>query len=66
MEPPGKDLYSGAAAKAIRTSSGHEPGGYLWANLQARNALQKTIENIEAALAQYQVTEKNAELGLKA
>ncbi|GAA3887773.1 hypothetical protein GCM10022243_60750 [Saccharothrix violaceirubra] len=62
---PGKDIYSGFAAMAIRKAAGTDVGGYAWANAQARAALTKTIENIEAALKQYQGTEENAEQGLK-
>ncbi|GAA3876008.1 hypothetical protein GCM10022243_46140 [Saccharothrix violaceirubra] len=64
-ESPGKDLYSGFATLAIRKAAGTDPGGYAWANDQARKALKKTIENIEAALRQYEATERVAEHGLK-
>ncbi|GAA3875681.1 hypothetical protein GCM10022243_45740 [Saccharothrix violaceirubra] len=64
-ESPGKDPYSGAATKAIRAAAGMDAGGYGWANKQACDALTKTIDNIEAALKQYESTENAAEQGLK-
>ncbi|GAA3864436.1 hypothetical protein GCM10022243_33500 [Saccharothrix violaceirubra] len=64
-QPPGKDIYSGFAALAIRRAAGTEVGGYAWANMQAREALTKTIANIEAALAQYEATDGVAEQGMK-
>ncbi|MBB4964505.1 hypothetical protein [Saccharothrix violaceirubra] len=64
-ESPRKDLYSAFATLAIRKAAGTEPGGYMWANTQARDALEKTIKNIEAALLQYETTENSAEHGLK-
>ncbi|GAA3848245.1 hypothetical protein GCM10022243_12850 [Saccharothrix violaceirubra] len=55
--PPGKDIYSGFAAMAMRKAAGDEEGGYRWANEKAREALQKTIDNIKAAVAGYRRTE---------
>lgn len=52
-ESPGKDMYSGLATLAIRKSAGDDPGGYGWANLKGREALQTTMDNIQAALDKY-------------
>lgn len=57
MNAPGKDVYSGSATQAVRTTAGTDPGGYAWANKMAREALENTIGNIKAALEQYQQNE---------
>lgn len=54
---PGKDVYSGLATMAIHRTAGEEEGGYQWANAKAQEALEKTIRNINDALAQYRQTE---------
>ncbi|MCP2164982.1 hypothetical protein [Goodfellowiella coeruleoviolacea] len=55
---PGKDPYSGYATLATRDTAGDKEGGYRWANKLARDSLQTTIENIDAALKQYRQTEE--------
>jgi hypothetical protein len=55
---PGKDPYSGFATLAMRNAAGDDEGGYGWANLQAQQALQNTIKNIEEAIANYRATEE--------
>ncbi|WP_086668494.1 hypothetical protein [Lentzea kentuckyensis] len=62
---PGPDPYSGWATLAMRQAAGEEPGGYLWANDLARKALEKTIENIEKALAEYRGTDDAAKAAMK-
>jgi hypothetical protein len=62
---PGKDPYSDNATQAIKTSAGDEPGGYGWANAEARKALAKTIENIEKSIADYSQTDSAAGDSLK-
>lgn len=57
---PGKDPYSDNATQTIKTSAGDEPGGYGWANAEARKALAKTIENIEKSIADYSQTDSAA------
>lgn len=59
-QPPGKDPYSDNATQIIKTSAGDEPGGYGWANAEARKALAKTIENIEKSIAEYSQTDSAA------
>ena len=54
---PGKDPYSANVGSVIAASAGGDPGGYSWANKEARKALLKTIENIEASVAKYQETD---------
>ncbi|MET8756301.1 hypothetical protein [Lentzea sp. NPDC004782] len=65
MKTPGKDPYSGFAVLAIRQSAGDEEGGYRWANLEAQQALQKTIENIKRAVETYHKTDQAAGDALK-
>jgi hypothetical protein len=62
---PGPDPYSGWATLAVRQAAGDQPGGYLWANDLARKALEKTIENIEKALAEYRGTDDAAKTAMK-
>ncbi|GAA1357568.1 hypothetical protein [Saccharothrix algeriensis] len=62
---PGKDVYSGMATLTIRKTASDEPGGYGWANLEARKALENTIENIQKALDEYQGTDSAAADALK-
>jgi hypothetical protein len=62
---PGPDPYSGWATLAMRRAAGEEPGGYLWANDAAQKALEKTIENIEKALAEYRGTDDAAKSAMK-
>ncbi|MDX8034001.1 hypothetical protein SK803_27590 [Lentzea sp. BCCO 10_0856] len=62
---PGPDPYSGMATLAMREAAGEQPGGYLWANDLARKALEKTIENIEKALAEYRGTDDAAKSAMK-
>ncbi|MEU7481886.1 hypothetical protein AB0A63_38345 [Lentzea sp. NPDC042327] len=57
---PGPDPFSGYATLQMRQAAGTEPGGYGWANIKAREALEKTIENIEKALAEYRGTDDAA------
>jgi len=57
---PGKDPYSDSATTVIRQSAGNDPGGYGWANLKAREALKKTIENIKKSIADYSQTDGSA------
>ena len=52
--PPGKDPYSGNVDEVMTSVAGGDPGGYGWANEAARQALLKTIENIEKSMASYQ------------
>ncbi|WNV89919.1 hypothetical protein [Umezawaea sp. Da 62-37] len=54
---PGKDPYSGNVTTTMKTVAGGDPGGYGWANEAARQALLKTIENIEKSIASYQETD---------
>ncbi|MFD4676912.1 hypothetical protein ACFWNN_44855 [Lentzea sp. NPDC058450] len=62
---PGPDPYSGYATLAMRKTAGGEPGGYLWANREARKALEQTIKNIEKALAEYKATDEAAQSAMK-
>lgn len=62
---PGPDPYSGMATIAMRDAAGEQAGGYLWANDLARKALEKTIDNIEKALAEYRGTDEAAKSALK-
>ncbi|MBP2334076.1 hypothetical protein JOF41_000254 [Saccharothrix coeruleofusca] len=57
---PGKDVYSGMATISLQQVAGQNEGGYLWANLKAKEALEKTIENVRNALEEYQRTESAA------
>ncbi|GAB2972937.1 hypothetical protein [Saccharothrix stipae] len=50
---PGKDFYSGMATIAIQTAAGTDVGGYAWANQKAYDALNNTIQNIQASLEAY-------------
>lgn len=50
---PGKDVYSGMATIAIQRAAGSEAGGYGWANKMAYDALNNTIQNIQASLDAY-------------
>jgi hypothetical protein len=61
---PGKDMYSGMATAKIRDIAGDNPGGYLKANREARDALTSTIKNIEDALRVYRETESNAKTAM--
>ncbi|MFD4639445.1 hypothetical protein ACFWN2_19170 [Lentzea sp. NPDC058436] len=62
---PGPDPYSGYATLGQRKTAGGEPGGYLWANREARKALEQTIKNIEKALAEYRATDDAAKSAMK-
>ncbi|WP_112275429.1 hypothetical protein [Lentzea terrae] len=62
---PGPDPYSGWATLAMRQAAGKDPGGYAWANEAAQKALEKTIENIEKALAKYRGTDEAAKNAVK-
>ncbi|GGU42646.1 hypothetical protein [Lentzea flava] len=62
---PGPDPYSGMATLAMRKTAGTEAGGYSWANDKAVAALEKTIENIEKALAEYRGTDEAAKNAVK-
>ena len=62
---PGPDPYSGWATLAMRQAAGKDPGGYAWANEAAQKALEKTIENMEKALAVYRGTDEAAQTALK-
>jgi hypothetical protein len=62
---PAEDTYSVQATTAIRTMAGQDPGGYGWANLKAREALENTIENIQKALDEYKSTDSGAGEALK-
>lgn len=62
---PGPDPYSGLATLAMREAAGEQPGGYAWANAKAREALEKTVANIEKALAEYRGTDDAAKNALK-
>lgn len=53
LSSPGKDPYSGFATLAIQRAGGTEPGGYGWANKEAFEALNNTIDNIQASLENY-------------
>jgi hypothetical protein len=57
---PGPDPYSGLATIAMRQAAGDEAGGYAWANAAAVDALDTTVANIKAALAQYRGTDDDA------
>jgi hypothetical protein len=59
-QPPGQDPYSDNANEAIKKSAGDQPGGYGWANSEARKALAKTIENIKKSIAEYSQTDSAA------
>lgn len=65
VQTPGKDPYSGFTTLTIRQSAGDEEGGYGWANREAREAFEKTIHNIEKAVAAYQQTDDTARDALK-
>jgi hypothetical protein len=65
LPSPGKDWYSGVAASKIREIAGDNPGGYLKANSEAREALAKTILNIQDALKVYRETEANAQTAMR-
>jgi hypothetical protein len=62
---PGPDPYSGWATLQMRKSAGPQAGGYMWANDAAITALNKTIENIERALAKYRGVDYDAEHAMK-
>ncbi|MCG8926102.1 hypothetical protein [Lentzea sp. CC55] len=62
---PGPDPYSGYATFAQRDTAGGKPGGYIWANREARKALEQTIKNIEKALAEYRATDDAAKTAMK-
>jgi hypothetical protein len=53
LSSPGKDPYSGFATLAIQRAGGMEEGGYGWANKKAFEALNNTIDNIQASLDTY-------------
>jgi hypothetical protein len=55
---PGQDPYSKSATTTIKQTAGTDPGGYGWAGLKAIEALNNTIENIQASLAMYQNQEQ--------
>lgn len=65
LQTPGKDPYSGIAVLAIRQSAGDDEGGYRWANKEAQEALQKTIDNIKRAVETYHQTDQAAGAVLK-
>ncbi|MFD1152431.1 hypothetical protein [Saccharothrix hoggarensis] len=48
-----KDPYSALVIEAIQRTAGPEVGGYAWANNKAAEALSKTIQKIQASLANY-------------
>src|SRR5437588_6624741 len=56
--PPGGDPYSGQAVTRIKQAADEDPGGYGWANKQARTALHNTIQNLQATLRGYVGTEE--------
>ncbi|NGY61185.1 hypothetical protein G7043_19845 [Lentzea sp. NEAU-D13] len=62
---PGPDPYSGWATLQMRKSAGPQAGGYMWANDAAIKALEKTIENIKKALAEYRGTDDAAKTAMK-
>ncbi len=62
---PGQDPYSENATDAIRKSAGGTEGGYAWANKKAREALQKTIDNIKQSMQDYSQTDSAARDSLK-
>ncbi|GAB2860460.1 hypothetical protein [Lentzea nigeriaca] len=62
---PGPDPYSGWSTLAMRQAAGDNAGGYGWANEAAQDALLKTIENIEKALAEYRGTDEAAKNAVK-
>ncbi|MGW4215067.1 hypothetical protein ACWEIJ_44330 [Lentzea sp. NPDC004789] len=62
---PGPDPYSGLATLSMRKVAGTDAGGYSWANDKAVAALEKTIENIEKALAEYRGTDEAAKTAVK-
>jgi hypothetical protein len=64
-QSPGQDPYSGGATTVIRTSAGDNPGGYGWANIKAREALKKTIENIKKSIEEYSKTDSAAHDAMK-
>jgi hypothetical protein len=51
--PPGKDPYSESAATTIKQTAGADPGGYSWASSKAIDALNSTIQSIQASLDTY-------------
>ena len=51
--PPGKDPYSESAAAVIEQTAGGDPGGYAWASSKAIEALNSTIQSIQASLDTY-------------
>lgn len=51
--PPGKDPYSESAATTIQQTAGPDPGGYAWASSKAIDALNSTIQSIQASLDNY-------------
>ncbi|WP_158846359.1 hypothetical protein [Saccharothrix deserti] len=53
MGSPGKDVYSGMATLAIQRTAGEDVGGYAWANKMAFDALNNTIQSIQASLNTY-------------
>jgi hypothetical protein len=56
--PPGKDPYSESAAQTIKQTAGGDPGGYGWASSKAIEALNHTIQSIQASLETYQNQEQ--------
>lgn len=55
---PGNDPYSESAATTIAQTAGGDPGGYGWASTRAIEALNRTIQSIQASLDNYQSQEQ--------
>ncbi|MEV6238240.1 hypothetical protein [Lentzea sp. NPDC051838] len=62
---PGPDPVSEQAKTSMTKTAGENPGGYQWANREARKALEQTVKNIEKALAKYRGTDDAAHAALK-
>jgi hypothetical protein len=61
---PGPDPYSGWSTLAMREVAGEQDGGYGWANIKAREALEETVKRIEKALADYRGTDDAAKTAM--
>ena len=60
---PGDDQFSAQAAREIARQAGEEPGRHGWANQLYREALQATVDNLNAQLNTYQRAESDNAAG---